>query len=169
MGYRPKSGVTIVAPVSRRNMHTAPAISGCGSCNACCTIFEIEELGKPAGVPCHHLTAEGQCGIYDDRPDVCREFRCEWLKAGNSMSPKLRPDRAGFMMDTAHIVSFTETKPMMFHRLSGKVVRRVARKTAEKIIKSLGFVIVWYELNKHGKLQQLRTETRRSNQRGGKA
>ena len=66
------------------------------------------------------------------------------------------------MMDTAHIVSFTETKPMMFHRLSGKVVRRVARKTAEKIIKSLGFVIVWYELNKHGKLQQLSTETRRS-------
>lgn len=32
--------------------------------------------GKPAGVPCPHLTGEGLCAIFgkDERPAVCLEF-----------------------------------------------------------------------------------------------
>lgn len=32
------------------------------------------ERGKPAGVRCVHLTENRTCGIYQDRPAVCREF-----------------------------------------------------------------------------------------------
>ena len=31
-------------------------------------------MGWRLPVACRNLTAEGRCGIYADRPDVCREF-----------------------------------------------------------------------------------------------
>lgn len=62
----------------------------CGSCQACCTWLRIdskigystrldtgEDIAKPAGQACVHLTPKG-CGIYDVRPVVCRRFLCDW-------------------------------------------------------------------------------------------
>lgn len=31
--------------------------------------------------PCRFLTAQGLCGVYEDRPLMCREYRCSHLKA----------------------------------------------------------------------------------------
>lgn len=58
----------------------------CGGCFACCVITDIAELGKPAGVPCQHLV-DGKCGIYDTRPQVCRDFECGW-----KLDPRFRED-----------------------------------------------------------------------------
>lgn len=33
-----------------------------------------------AGYPCPFLDANSQCGIYEDRPGICREYRCDHLK-----------------------------------------------------------------------------------------
>lgn len=28
---------------------------------------------------CNHLTEDGLCGVYDDRPGMCRSFKCDVL------------------------------------------------------------------------------------------
>jgi hypothetical protein len=42
--------------------------------------------GKPAGVPCIHLTSVWQCNIYNspERPDVCKGFRADPEICGDS-------------------------------------------------------------------------------------
>ena len=79
----------------------APDGRGCGECRACCVVLGFDAqpdespFAKPAGEPCRHLCAGG-CGIYADRPPVCRRFRCAWLQE-SSLAPSLRPDRWGVM------------------------------------------------------------------------
>jgi hypothetical protein len=54
----------------------------CGNCSLCCKLLQIAEpLHKPAGRWCSHCRpGRGGCSIYDDRPAVCRAFRCGWLE-----------------------------------------------------------------------------------------
>jgi Fe-S-cluster containining protein len=51
-----------------------PDIS-CFQCGTCCIAPDISTLRKPVGVACAHLTAERRCGIYPDRPAVCRHYQ----------------------------------------------------------------------------------------------
>jgi uncharacterized protein len=67
----------------------------CGPCTVCCTELKIPQLRKEARVPCRHLTASG-CGIYAERPDVCREFLCGW-RLFEDMGDDWRPDLSGVM------------------------------------------------------------------------
>ena len=45
--------------------------------------------GKPAGVRCIHLQEDYSCGIYKDRPKVCRDFEAEKLVCGNNRKEAL--------------------------------------------------------------------------------
>lgn len=79
-----------------------PEISrGCGECRACCITLGFQArqgeapFDKPHGVPCPHLVQLG-CGIYGQRPPVCRRFKCGWLQASN-LPDALRPDRCGVL------------------------------------------------------------------------
>jgi hypothetical protein len=78
-----------------------PPVEGreCGECVACCKILGIDvpELAKPAGVLCQHCTGTG-CGIYQTRPQQCRDWHCAWRRIG-AMPPATRPDRLGVMFD----------------------------------------------------------------------
>jgi hypothetical protein len=78
-----------------------PAAIGksCGACTMCCSALEITELKKPAGPRCNHC-AEAGCRIYPERPQVCRDFECQWL-TDRRLPPHFRPDRIGvlFMED----------------------------------------------------------------------
>jgi hypothetical protein len=60
----------------------------------CCFAAPISELDKVAGEACVHLCDSG-CGIYSERPEVCRGFACEWLWGMGG--PEHRPDRMGAM------------------------------------------------------------------------
>jgi hypothetical protein len=52
----------------------------CGACSMCCRVLEIAELEKPKDKWCTHCKpGQGGCSIYQDRPDVCRNFKCLWL------------------------------------------------------------------------------------------
>jgi hypothetical protein len=88
--------------MSRRPLKTLERT--CGDCRACCIVLGFEaaegESGfrKPAGAPCRHLARSG-CGIYHERPPVCRRFECGWLSAPN-LPPALRPDRCGVLFCT---------------------------------------------------------------------
>jgi hypothetical protein len=59
---------------------------------------EDSPFEKPYGVPCQHLIQIG-CGIYEERPPVCRRFACGWLLAPN-LPEALRPDRCGVLFCT---------------------------------------------------------------------
>lgn len=69
----------------------------CGACSMCCKVLEIEELEKPAGPACKNCIVGGGCRIYEQRPNVCREFECLW-KNDRTMGAKLRPDRVGTIL-----------------------------------------------------------------------
>ncbi|MCU8055421.1 YkgJ family cysteine cluster protein [Shewanella sp. SM34] len=71
----------------------------CGECSACCVHLKIEEdsLKKSADVPCPHLQSGGGCGIYKDRPSVCRTWYCAWRVLGQ-LGDEWRPDRSGIIL-----------------------------------------------------------------------
>ncbi len=52
----------------------------CGSCNLCCTVMGVKELGKEKDVRCNLLTKSGSCSVYGKHPPSCQEFKCLWLQ-----------------------------------------------------------------------------------------
>jgi hypothetical protein len=73
------------------------AARACGECVACCEALRIDSpaLRKPTGVRCTHCTGAG-CGIYADRPQVCRDWLCTWMRSPE-IPDDFRPDRLGVM------------------------------------------------------------------------
>lgn len=81
----------------------------CGECTACCyalgvpaTDDECERVGwtppgKDAWEPCQHdaLSDGPGCGIYEDRPECCRQFECGWLQGAGLLEDEDRPDKIG--------------------------------------------------------------------------
>ncbi|HKL72163.1 MAG TPA: YkgJ family cysteine cluster protein [Marinilabiliaceae bacterium] len=63
-------------------------------CGACCIAISISSPipgmpnGKPAGMPCIHLTDNYQCLLFgsDERPQVCRGFKPEKIFCGNTQA-----------------------------------------------------------------------------------
>lgn len=61
-------------------------------CGACCVAISISSPipgmpnGKPAGVRCIHLSADGLCALFgkSERPAVCLGFRAEKEVCGNN-------------------------------------------------------------------------------------
>jgi len=68
------------------------------NCGACCIVpaimrpFHGMPQGKPAGVPCIHLTDSLRCGIFDDprRPACCAQFRPQPEVCGDNREQALR-------------------------------------------------------------------------------
>ena len=63
----------------------------------CCTALEIAELKKPAGPACPNCILTGGCKIYLKRPQVCRDFECNWLLE-RALPATLRPDKVGTIL-----------------------------------------------------------------------
>ncbi len=65
------------------------------SCGACCIGLSISSPipglpnGKPAGMRCIHLSNDLKCQIYDQRPNVCRNFKAEPDFCGSSKNEAL--------------------------------------------------------------------------------
>lgn len=74
---------------------TENAPRDCGACNVCCTAMHVKPLDKSPGTPCEHQSESG-CGIYADRPSVCRGWFCIWVRdPGRLFDDSHRPDRLG--------------------------------------------------------------------------
>lgn len=75
----------------------------CGTCHVCCIHVPIEDLNKPAGVPCPHLVNKGSrcCSIYESRPSGCRVYKCAWLDG--YLPTGMRPDKSGLLLETTWI------------------------------------------------------------------
>jgi hypothetical protein len=73
-------------------MNEQPSQNHCGECQACCVVYCLPELQKPAYTPCRHLGAAG-CSIHDHLPATCSGFLCGYLLY--PWAAELRPDRCG--------------------------------------------------------------------------
>jgi uncharacterized protein len=83
----------------------------CGDCSLCCKLLAIDaehapEIAKPANTWCKHCAKPG-CGIYDRRPQLCRDFQCEWLK-------NERLDDAWYPLTSGMILSYVEASETLF-------------------------------------------------------
>lgn len=47
----------------------------CMMCGTCCTAYSISSLNKKAGEPCIYLLSDGKCSNYENRPQVCKDFK----------------------------------------------------------------------------------------------
>ena len=65
----------------------------CGSCTLCCKVLTVAALQKPGGRWCPHCRPGRGCGIYEDRPQECRSFRCLWL-ADPNFPEEMKPERS---------------------------------------------------------------------------
>jgi hypothetical protein len=77
-----------------------PRRNHCDSCQACCTVIGVEELGKPYQTRCQHQIPgsgcfEGGCAVYPGRPNSCRSFECLWLSGVIGDDSEDRPDKSG--------------------------------------------------------------------------
>jgi hypothetical protein len=74
----------------------------------CCKLPLIKELEKPACQWCRHAVIGKGCGIYADRPSVCRSFHCQWILDAH-LGPEWKPEKAKF------IVYLDRDKPELLH------------------------------------------------------
>ena len=78
----------------------------CGSCNICCIALTIDdpELHKPQGFRCRHNQRDNLCGIYESRPQTCREFHCGWMLL-RWVKISLRPDQSRVLIRLRGLIS----------------------------------------------------------------
>jgi hypothetical protein len=69
----------------------------CGTCMMCCKLPLIKELDKPIDRWCRHAVIGKGCGIYADRPAVCRSFHCQWIRDAQ-LGPEWKPEKAKFIL-----------------------------------------------------------------------
>lgn len=65
-------------------------------CGACCIAPSISTLGKPAGVPCAHLTGDYRCAIFG-RPE--RPACCSGLQPSREMCGESREQALAWLAD----------------------------------------------------------------------
>jgi len=65
----------------------------CGECRACCFVYPLND--KPGREWCKHSQPGMGCDCYEDRPDVCRGYQCQWR--GSNLSVPYRPDKCGLI------------------------------------------------------------------------
>ena len=54
----------------------------------CCTVFEISSLNKPECKVCEYLDNDNLCKIYENRPEVCKNFMPDEICVLISTLPK---------------------------------------------------------------------------------
>lgn len=92
-------------PLTVRKAEADLAAAGreCGPCDACCVLPRISPEpdfpeGKRGYEPCPHLLLVGHgCGVYEDRPELCRSYTCLWRAGIVEGDERRRPDRLGLM------------------------------------------------------------------------
>ena len=114
----------------------------CGKCSLCCTVLNIEEIQKPAGLKCPACAKKRGCNVYQSRPQQCRDYECFWLQDKNSVLPEfLNPDQCGFFVDIANdysriVLHVDPDRPDAWEKgAGGQWVENMRRKTEIVIVR----------------------------------
>ena len=125
----------------------------CGPCTMCCKVLWIEELNKEPGPLCKHCTTSKGCSIYLRRPQVCRDYECEWLQE-REYGPKLRPDLTGTILqidpDSDEFQAVVDPETPMAWRKNELVFKTLVAKAkaGHKVIAKCG--IKSWQIHKNG-------------------
>lgn len=71
----------------------------CGTCTKCCDGYAYADVYGHImgfGVPCHFVKSGEGCGIYENRPNFCKTFVCNWL-VNDEIPEELKPNLTGSM------------------------------------------------------------------------
>ena len=71
----------------------------CDECTLCCKLLAIQAINKPDGQWCPWCKIGHGCTRYDDRPDSCRKFACNFLKDA-ALSEAWRPNKCHIVLRT---------------------------------------------------------------------
>jgi hypothetical protein len=71
----------------------------CGACTECCKVLTVEtpDIRKVQGVLCEHCTPGIGCGIYLQRPEICRTWFCQWRRYA-WLDESWRPDLSELLL-----------------------------------------------------------------------
>jgi hypothetical protein len=72
----------------------------CGDCTMCCKVYPVPVMNKPRGVWCKECTPGKGCGIWQTRPQFCRDFHCTYILDGR-LGPEWKPNVCKFVMNWA--------------------------------------------------------------------
>jgi Fe-S-cluster containining protein len=107
--------------------------------------LKIPALDKKGLAHCQHLklsepVREGflqmssgceSCGVYEDRPEVCKSYSCMWLAGYGESSD--RPDHSRMLIDTIHrIENAVECKPIEENAEESAKGRRAIRRISRQ-------------------------------------
>ncbi|MEL6665119.1 MAG: YkgJ family cysteine cluster protein [Pseudomonadota bacterium] len=72
----------------------------CDGCTMCCKVLEIDapELQKPKQLWCTNCSIGTGCQIYEERPDPCRSFYCQYRK-DPGLSEEWAPKKSKIIID----------------------------------------------------------------------
>lgn len=90
----------------------------CGSCQLCCSLVPVREIGKSAGQRCRYQRFGKGCSIYAKRPRACQLWSCMWLLG----APLRRPDRSHYVVDVVvDTIACTENDGSVHHISAAQV------------------------------------------------
>ncbi len=85
-------------PELPKDASAAPTRS-CGPCTMCCKVYDVPPIdNKPRGVWCKHCKPGRGCGIWESRPQFCKDFFCNWI-VNPSLGEEWRPDRSKLVLN----------------------------------------------------------------------
>jgi len=97
----------------------------CEGCDACCTgtlAAEVRGYEMERGKPCIYLDSENHyCKEYSERPKVCSEFLCQWMKdAEHRFLPEyFKPSICNFILT---LNSLGDKHQLLLHQVNNKSI-----------------------------------------------
>jgi hypothetical protein len=126
------------APVERKPV---PGRS-CGTCTMCCKLYPVPPMDKPSNVWCKACSPGKGCGIWETRPQFCRDFHCHYILDAD-VGDDWRPDICKFIMNfqTSNML-YVKVDPA--NRLAWKEepYYSVLKRLSEKFIAAGGHILV---------------------------
>ena len=116
----------------------------CGDCASCCVDLPIAAgivaaESKAAGVACPQLCA-GRCAIYQQRPQMCRDFQCAWMKF-DDWPLAWRPEQSQLLC-LFEFVNGDAPAGLVYELQPGALQTPVGRDIVQTIRARVNFVIV---------------------------
>jgi|SRR5262245_6002099 len=107
----------------------------CGTCTACCFVFQVAATDSPPYSWCKHCTPGVGCGIYAERPPECAGFYCLWRMGFGDDAD--RPGREGVVMgmevDAVGRLIVQVWRPRQFQERKLRSAKRMQRQVWEKL------------------------------------
>jgi len=81
----------------------------CGDCTLCCEgwlVGNVQGHEIYPGRKCHFVDVGKGCTIYDERPEMCQKYECQWLIDKN-IPEWLKPNRSDVILKVKEIHGYT--------------------------------------------------------------